>query len=66
MSIIQLIIFLLIVYIISDLFFVYNEQFSIMGTIRRTNRQVKNTTKEIFDGYSKINSLVKNKIFGIK
>tara|TARA_X000000950_G_C13682188_1_gene564423 strand:+ start:653 stop:853 length:201 start_codon:yes stop_codon:yes gene_type:complete len=66
MSIIQLIIFLLVVYIVSDLFFVYNEQFSIMGTIRRTNRQIKNTTKEVFDEYSKINSLVKNKIFGIK
>ena len=66
MSIIQIIIFLLVVYIVCDLFFVYNEQFSIMGCIRRTNRQVKNTTKELFNGYSKINSLVKNKIFGIK
>mgnify|MGYP001361669011 FL=1 len=66
MSIIQIIIFLLVVYIVSDLFFVYNEQFSIMGSIRRSNRQIKNTTKELFNGYSKINSLVKNKIFGIK
>ena len=66
MSIIQIIIFLLVVYIVSDLFFVYNEQFSIMGSIRRSNRQIKNTTKELFNGYSKINSLVKNNIFIIK